>query len=82
MARDGRLRVQPRNVKHRKVFALNYKMLQICNNETRYIFVRLIEDNTAEGTVVHSLETGDGVIGDILSGFLKPVNEQVSIAFP
>ncbi len=52
-------------------------MLQICNNEKRYIFVRLIEDNTAEGTVVHSLETGEGVIGDILSGFLKPVNEQV-----
>ena len=37
----------------------------------------LIRDNTPEGTVVHSLETGEGTLGDILSGFLKNANTQV-----
>ena len=37
----------------------------------------LVEDNTEEGTVVHVLQTGEGILGDILSGFLKNANQQV-----
>ena len=39
----------------------------------------LIEDNTPEGTYVHSLQIGDTNLDDVVNGFFMPVNDQVSL---
>jgi len=38
---------------------------------------RLIQENTPEEVYIVRLVTGEGRLGDVLSGFFKPVNEQV-----
>ena len=38
---------------------------------------RLIEDNTPEGTYVHSIQIGDTNLDDVVNGFFMPVNDQV-----
>ena len=39
---------------------------------------KTIEDNTPEGTLVHSLMIGGNALDDTVNGFLKPVNDQVA----